>query len=154
MASSWMNFSWVVDGQLAGAEGPARLDSLFYLHSEGVRAVIRMEEQTIAADIPEAAELRLADCYEPVPDFTPPLPPQIARMLKFIRQQTEEAGRPVVVTCYAGLGRTGVVLACYLVQQGYAPAAAIEHLRQLRPGSVITPEQEAAVYAYAESIGN
>ena len=75
-------------------------------------------------------------------------------MLEFIRQQTEEAGRPVVVTCYAGLGRTGVVLACYLVQHGYAPAAAIDHLRQLRPRSVITPEQEAAVYAYAEAIKN
>jgi len=41
------------------------------------------------------------------------------------------------------------VLACYLVNRGAEPADAIDEVRRLRPRSVQTPEQEAAVYEYA-----
>jgi len=46
------------------------------------------------------------------------------------------------------------VLACYLVHRGREPAEAITMLRELRPGSIQTPEQEAAVYAYAKLAGS
>jgi atypical dual specificity phosphatase len=91
--------------------------------------------------------------FEPVPDFTPPELDQIQRMIEFIDQQTAEK-RPVVVSCYAGIGRTGTVLACYLVHRGASPEDAINRIRELRQGSVQTPEQEAAVYGYAESAGS
>ena len=69
-------------------------------------------------------------------------------MLAFIDEQTG-AGRPVAVSCYAGIGRTGTVLACCLVSRGASPADAVAEVRRLRPGSIQTPEQEAAVYEYA-----
>ena len=142
-----MNFGWVLKDELAGSQGPASFPDLFFLHSQGVRAVIRMEEQTIAADSGNMADL--VDMFEPVPDFTPPELEQIQRMIEFIDQQTGEQ-KPVVVSCYAGIGRTGTVLACYLVHRGEEPAEAITRIRQLRPGSIQTPEQEAAVHGYAE----
>ena len=142
-----MNFGWVLKDELAGSQGPVSFHDLFFLHSQGVRAVIRMEERTIAADSGNMADL--VDMFEPVPDFTPPELEQIQRMIEFIDQQTK-ADRPVVVSCYAGIGRTGTVLACYLVHRGQEPAEAIDLVRELRPGSVQTPEQEEAVYGYAE----
>ena len=142
-----MNFGWVLKDELAGSQGPASIRDLFFLHSQGVRAVIRMEERTIAADSGNMADL--VDMFEPVPDFTPPKLEQIQRMIEFIDQQTREQ-KPVVVSCYAGIGRTGTVLACYLVHRGEEPAEAITRVRQLRPGSIQTPEQEAAVHQYAE----
>ena len=142
----FMNFGWVLDGELAGSQGPASLADLSFLHAQGVRAVVRMEERTIAADT--GAEARLVDMFEPVPDFTPPELEQIQRMIEFIDQQTAN-GNPVVVSCFAGIGRTGTVLACYLVHRGEGPAAAIELVRRVRPGSVQTEEQEAAVHRYA-----
>ena len=140
-----MNFGWVLEDELAGSQGPASIQDLFFLHDQGVRAVIRMEERTIAADTGSMVDL--VDMFEPVPDFTPPELEQIQRMIEFIDQQTG-ARKPVVVSCYAGIGRTGTVLACYLVHRGEEPAEAINRLRQLRPGSIQTPEQEAAVHRY------
>ncbi len=143
----YMNFSWVLDNVVAGAQGPAGMRDLFFLYEQGVRAVIRMEQRTIAAD--SGGMVGLTDMFEPVPDFTPPAQEQIDRMLEFIEAQTE-AGRPVAVSCYAGIGRTGTVLACYLVSKGVSPGDAVNEVRRLRPGSIQTPEQEAAVYQYAE----
>ena len=142
-----MNFGWVLKDELAGSQGPTSFDDLSFLYHQGVRAVIRMEERTIAANTGKKVDL--VDMFEPVPDFTPPEPDQVQRMIEFIDEQTE-ANRPVVVSCYAGIGRTGTVLACYLIHRGQEPAEAITLLRELRSGSVQTPEQEAAVYAYAE----
>lgn len=142
----FMNFGWVLRDELAGSQGPVSLHDLTFLHSQGVRAVIRMEEQTIPAD--SGNKLALVDMFVPVPDFTPPKLEQIQQMIAFIDQQIGEQ-KPVVVSCYAGVGRTGTVLACYLVHQGEEPADAITRLRQLRPRSIQTPEQEAAVHQYA-----
>ena len=141
-----INFGWVLKDELAGSQGPASINDLVFLHSRRVRAVIRMEERTIAADTGKIVDL--VDMFEPVPDFTPPALDQIQRMIEFIDLQTGEQ-KPVVVSCYAGIGRTGTVLACYLVHRGQEPAEAINRVRQLRPGSIQTPEQEAAVHQYA-----
>ena len=70
-------------------------------------------------------------------------------MIDFIDKQLADE-RPVMVSCYAGIGRTGTVLACYLVSRGSEPADAIDEVRRLRPGSIQTPEQMAAVHEYAE----
>lgn len=141
-----MNFGWVLENELAGSQGPTSVDDLSFLYHQGVRAVIRMEELTISARSAKAVDL--LDMFEPVPDFTPPEPDQILRMIEFIDEQTA-ADRPVVVSCYAGIGRTGTVLACYLIHRGQQPTDAITKVRELRPGSIQTLDQEAAVYAYA-----
>ena len=144
----YMNFGWVLDNELAGSQGPVNLRDLFFLYQQGVRAVIRMEERTIPADTD--GHVDIVDLFVPVRDFTPPDQAQIQRMIDFIDEQAVRNDRPVVVSCYAGIGRTGTVLACYLVTRGFEPADAINEVRRLRPGSIQTPEQEAAVREYAE----
>ena len=141
----YLNFGWVLEGCLAGAMGPTSRRDLIFFSRQDIRAVLRMERNTISAELGD-----LHDLYEPVPDFAAPTLAQIDRMTRWIEDQIENWERPVVVTCHAGIGRTGTVLACYLVYTGYAPQTAIDLVRELRPRSIQTREQEQAVFDFAE----
>jgi atypical dual specificity phosphatase len=142
---AYLNFSWILEGSLAGAQGPTNARDITFLKLQDIQAVIRMDENTISTEPWEMLEL-----YEPVPDFTAPTVAQIDRMVQFIEAQIETWERPIVVTCAAGLGLTGTVLACYFVGTGYEPQAAVDYVRQLRPGSIQTRDQEEAVHQYAK----
>ncbi len=142
---AYMNFSWILEGSLAGAQGPTSTRDITFFRLQEIQAVIRMEENTISTEPWQMVEL-----YEPVPDFTAPTMEQLDRMAKFVEEQIETWERPVVVTCAAGLGRTGTVIAGYFVGVGYDPQEAIDYVRQLRPGSIQTRDQQEAIHQYAK----
>ena len=147
MQDNFRNFSWILPGALAGAMGPTERRHLIYFERLDITAVVRMEDQTISAEPWGFEEL-----FEPVPDFEAPSVEQIDRIVNFVEQQIETWERPTVVTCAAGIGRTGTVLASYLVNTGWEPGEAISYIRQLRPGSIQTASQEEAVREYAKFV--
>jgi atypical dual specificity phosphatase len=83
-----------------------------------------------------------------VEDFGAPSIEELDDSVRFIEEQLEKS-RPVMVHCAAGKGRTGTVLAAYLVKnENLSAKQAIEKLRLLRPGSVQSVVQETAVSMY------
>ena len=58
------------------------------------------------------------------------------------------AGRRVFLHCMGGLGRTGTVAACLLVETGAAPAEAISRVRTARPHAIETALQEWYILNY------
>jgi atypical dual specificity phosphatase len=143
-----LNFSWVIEGKLAGHRAPSEPD-LPWLKQQGILALVRMaEKHDTRVTSPQVAQLGLWDCHEPVQDFAPPSRGQIDNMIDFIKESLA-AGRPVGVSCGAGLGRTGTILACYLVSIGFGADSAVQEVRARRPGSIETKAQEEAVRGYA-----
>ena len=57
-------------------------------------------------------------------------------------------GQSIVVCCLAGYGRTGMTVACALVQARLSADEAIALVRATRPGTIETREQEAYVRVF------
>jgi atypical dual specificity phosphatase len=150
-------FYWLIPGVLAGTSRPggrpgtdptgAQLAAdLAWLRGQGIRALLTLTEDPLDAACPELHGL--AVLHLPVIDFTPPSPEQLGEALAFIdRQRALDA--PVAVHCLAGQGRTGCVLAAYLIRGGIPPDRAIAELRLVCPHGVENPRQEQALADYA-----
>ncbi|KAL7750471.1 hypothetical protein RI367_004245 [Sorochytrium milnesiophthora] len=81
--------------------------------------------------------------------------PTLSYMLGLVKVMTYEveSGRKVAVHCHAGLGRTGLAIACYLIYRlRFAAEEAIQLVRERRPGSVQTSRQVQFVHTFARYI--
>ncbi len=144
-------FTWLHENRVAGCSYPRATGELDHLARQQVAVVINLHERPHDPGV--LARYGLSELHLPVRDFTPPTPEQLDRGVAAI-EQALAADQRVAVHCGAGLGRTGTLLACYLVRHGLAPDAAIAQVRAARPGSIETAAQQAAVAAYAQRHAN
>jgi len=165
---------WVVDGLLlageyAGAANAARARrKLEALLDAGIRAFFDLTEkgELSAYDglLQELAQDRqIAVAYDRVPirDFGVPRLADLHTLLSRLKMNLD-AGTPSYVHCWGGIGRTGTVIGCWLVEHGaMGGPAALERIAELRRGtpdsrrrSPETDEQSAIVLAWAETRRN
>ncbi len=124
-------------------------DDLPVLHSAGVRAVVCLLNIPSDKAVYEAAGF--AFLYLPVPDGGVPTIEQATEFVLFVRTQ-RTAQRPVAVHCEAGLGRTGTMLAVYLISEGLSAEAAIRRVRDAERVAVETQHQIQFLEEYARSL--
>lgn len=134
------NFSWLVESKLAGCARPECEAELIGLRSEGVKAIISLTGTPL---YPEPVN-RLGFAYFHSHISGAPSLVQLDEIIQFIEEQNAQS-KPVVVHCAEGIGRTGTVLAAYLVRKGMTADDAINKVREKRPGSIQNLEQENAI---------
>jgi atypical dual specificity phosphatase len=145
------NFSFVQPGVLAGSALPGYFgfssleEDLRDIHEEGVRVIVSLTEEPLDQSVVETEGFRYY--HLPVDDHTAP-PLQLMEEFCRIVAKERESGAPVLAHCFAGIGRTGTMLAAWLVWQGALPDDAIRQVRRARRGSLETLSQERAVHHF------
>jgi atypical dual specificity phosphatase len=141
-------FSWIDKPLLAAMARPEDLDQLTWLRAQGIEVLLSLTEDPPRRDWINDAGLMLV--HVPVEDMEAPTQEQLQRCISAINRANNQ-NMGVVVHCTAGMGRTGVVLACYFVAKGLNAANAMARVRRLRPGSIETDEQADAVEEFARA---
>ncbi len=145
-------FYWMAPGSLAGCSLPGKgnagalNEDLLWLKAQDIGALVSLTETPLPPAPLQALDIEAL--HLPVPDMTAPLPEQLHRALEFIDWH-HATGTGVAVHCLMGQGRTGTVLAAYLIRAGMSAEEAIAELRTRCPGALSSPSQEAALRRFA-----
>jgi len=124
-------FVWVEEGRLAGSGFPASRSQLEWLSRRGVRTILTLTENPLPTRWLEGLGFDVR--HVPMSDHLPPDGASLEEAAVFV-QESVSGGRTTLVHCLAGQGRTGCVLAAYLVKtKGLSGGEAIRVLREIKP---------------------
>ncbi len=138
------NFSWLLQDKLAGSGMPTSFEEINWVRKQGVKSIVTMTER----GLPDSWVEGLGYLHIPTEDLSAPDIDKIDAAVDFIHERIKNKD-PVMVHCAAGIGRTGTILASYLIKyQNLTAGEAIKKIRQERPGSIQSESQEMAVTFY------
>lgn len=142
-------FVWVERGKLAGSGYPASRTQVEWLVKSGIRSILTLTSEPLPSEWTEG--FSITSGHVAMEDHEAPSLAATKRGVDFVVEQLNQR-RPVVVHCLAGEGRTGCVLAAYLIRaRGVGAKEAMETLRKIKP-EFVEQRQEKSVYEYAESM--
>ena len=144
------NFSWLIEGKLAGSAIPTSKDEVDWLHEQGVKSIVTIREEPLDENwIHDMNYLHVLSDDMGVPSFD-----DLKNSVDYIHKRILNK-EPVMVHCLAGLGRTGTILACYLIKYEKMSAEdAIQHIREKRHGSIQSFVQEELIFQYAKTLND
>ena len=144
---------WLIPGRIAGGGHPARVgperDVLHAMERLGYNAILTLTEDGLDPVLLEEFGIRYL--HLPIVNMEAPTIEQGDLAVAFLRGCVDD-DMQAYVHCYAGYGRTGAILAAYLVATGTGPFAAIDQVRTVRPGAVESASQERFVLDFARHL--
>jgi atypical dual specificity phosphatase len=143
------DFDWMVPEQIGAMSLPGPED-LPGLREAGITLLVSLPASVPPDELVRRAGLRLVRL--PIENWRAPTEKQIREFIAEVRAELSAGGK-VAVHCIGGIGRTGTLIACYLVSEGRTAEQAIDYVRARRPGSIETHEQERAVFAWGAEVG-
>jgi atypical dual specificity phosphatase len=153
MTVEYKQLYWTIDGVLGGMALPyvhperslnlggplnAYEDDLPKIYGIGIRAVVCLLNMPGERQVFESAGFEFK-CY-PVGSGRPPTMEQAHEFIEFM-ESCRARKLPVAVFCQAGAGRTGTMIASYLIYLGRTAKQAIAELRGIDPSTVETDGQ-------------
>ena len=141
-------FSWLIENKLAGSGIPTSIDEVQWVIKQGVKSIVTVREEPLDDEwIKDVKYLHVMSNDMGVPEFN-----DLLAAVDFIHSRLTH-DEPVLVHCLAGLGRTGTILASYLVKyQNMSADEAIQKVREERPGSIQSFPQEEIIFQFEKSL--
>lgn len=147
------NCYWVLPGRLLGGEYPLR--HLEALHAAGVTDFIDLtaDDESLPGYQAGLAPGQRRQRFS-ITDYSVPGEPLMRTILAALRSLLADPTRRIYLHCQGGVGRTGTVVGCLLVESGFAPDEALDLLarkwqgvakRDRAPESPETAEQRACI---------
>ena len=140
-------FSWVIENMIAGMERPGLFydldQDLEYLRVMGIDVIVNLEEEEHFRDYKGFTVKHI-----PVDDFGLPELGDFEEFVEFTQSQVTKKRR-VAVHCFAGMGRTNLMIASFLMHYlKIGPVTALETVKLKRPFHLVTAGQELALKEY------
>lgn len=135
---------WVIEGRLLAGPYPGSTqpedaaEKLAALIDEGVTTFVDLTEEGeltpyegLVNEVAEGRNVRATHVRHPIVDISIPSREEMVSALATIRS-ARDADEVVYVHCWGGVGRTGTVLGCLLVEDGTPPDEVFERIAHLR----------------------
>lgn len=147
------NFSWAIEKKLAGSGMPVNLPQLLWVAKNGIKSVVTVRESPLPTSWLADTNHKLEYMHLKVDDFCAPSLESLESTVRYIDRHINEE-KPVLVHCAAGKGRTGTILAAYIMKQdpNISSLEAINKIRGLRPGSVQSEEQISTLRSFEKHL--
>jgi protein-tyrosine phosphatase len=134
-------FTWVRGSSLAASGRPYSKSQVDWLRDNGVSAILSLTEEPLPSDWTRGIETR----HIFMKDHAPVSHADMRLGADYIAAAISD-GKVVLVHCLAGKGRTGSVLAAYMMAyEGKTARQALDDLRSKRDGSVELPQEQNVV---------
>lgn len=144
------NFSWFLQDKIAASGLPVGERAYRWLGDHGVSAILCLTEDAWGEK--ESRNAGIEYKHIPMINKQGEIPAKLDQAVNYITESLDE-GKRVLVHCQAGQGRTGMVLAAYLIKkEGYSVQDAIKYVREKRPGSLRRPNQIDSLYEYRDYV--
>ncbi|MHA1989699.1 MAG: phosphatase domain-containing protein [Candidatus Hodarchaeales archaeon] len=132
-------FYWIIENEIAGSSLPHDKAQIDYLIEKNIKIVVSLTYGIEVGNL--LRETNIRHIHLPIPDFGVPDKETIDEFIT-ISRTAKEKRHPILVHCYAGCGRTGVMLALYLMTfYNYKYEKTLKKIRSVRECAIESKNQ-------------
>lgn len=152
---------WIIDGMLCGRPGPAQNPwDIKDLYNGKIRSIISLDQDNV--DHQSIIKAGIDHVSFTLPDSIPPTNDDallwcevLPKAFNYIKCQLAKGDGAVMVHCYAGKDRTGMLLGSYLtLVEGLNPNDAFLKLKAVRPVALTSQGYEDFFFDLMQKIKN